>query len=60
MNRKYFISNAVLWAAAILASAIVGAPPVLSALLLPGLAACSFLVTGPRFRAPECRTYGEY
>jgi hypothetical protein len=37
MNRNPFISNAVLWAVAIIASAIVGAPTVLSAILLPAL-----------------------
>jgi hypothetical protein len=29
MNRKYLIANGILWAAAIIASAIVGAPRVL-------------------------------
>jgi hypothetical protein len=53
MNRTPFISNAVLWAAAILASAIVGAPPVLSAILLPALAACALLLTRPKSRIAE-------
>jgi hypothetical protein len=56
MNRKFFISNAILWAAAIIASAIVGAPPVFSAILLPALAACSLLVTRPKSRITECQT----
>lgn len=48
MNRKYFISNAILWASAIVASAIVGAPTVLSIILLPTLATCSLIVTRPQ------------
>ena len=45
INQKYLIPNAFLWASAILASAIVGAPHILSLFLLPILACCSFLVT---------------
>jgi hypothetical protein len=45
MNRKHLIVNAILWAAAILASAIVGAPTVLSVVLLPALAIVSLLAT---------------
>jgi quercetin dioxygenase-like cupin family protein len=37
MNTKYFIGNAILWAAAILASALVHAPVVLSSIILPTL-----------------------
>ena len=44
MNGKYFIANAILWASAIVASAIVGAPTVLSIILLPTLATCSLIV----------------
>jgi len=49
MNRKHFIANAVLWAVAIIiiASAIVGAPPYFSAVLLPVLAASALLITWP-------------
>jgi hypothetical protein len=51
MRGKYAnIANAILWAAAIIASALVGAPTVLSAVLLPALAAASFLVIGLRER----------
>ena len=46
MNRKHLIVNGILWAAAIIASAIVGAPTVLSAVLLPALAIVSLVVTG--------------
>jgi len=38
MNRKYFVANAILWAAAIVASAILRAPVYLSAGLSPLLA----------------------
>jgi hypothetical protein len=44
MNRKYLIANAVLWAAAIVASAAVGAPTVLSIVLLPVLGIVSLLL----------------
>jgi hypothetical protein len=48
MNRKYFAANAILWAAAIIASAIARARVYLSAGLLPVLAAAALLVTWPR------------
>jgi hypothetical protein len=48
MNRKHLIVNGILWAAAIIASAIVGAPTVLSVVLLPALAIVSLVVTGPK------------
>jgi len=50
VNRNHLIANAILWAAAILASALVGAPSVLSVLLLPTLALASLLFMGPRYR----------
>ena len=56
MNRNYFIANAVLWAAAIVASAVVGAPSVLSTILLPALAVCSLLLTRPKSRTTERQT----
>ena len=46
MKRKRLIVNGFFWAAAIIASAIVGAPTVLSVVLLPALAIVSLLVTG--------------
>lgn len=46
--RTFYISNALLWAAAILASAIVGAPVILSSVLLPMLAVTFILFTGPK------------
>ena len=48
MNRKHLIVNGILWAAAIIASAIVGAPTVLSIVLLPALAIVSLVVTGSK------------
>ena len=48
MNRKRLIVNGILWAAAIIASAILGAPTVLSVLLLPALAIVSLLVTASK------------
>lgn len=47
MKRKHLITQGILWAAAIIASAIVGAPAILSTLLLPSLAICALLVDGP-------------
>ncbi|MFN7959179.1 MAG: hypothetical protein U0P46_12770 [Holophagaceae bacterium] len=54
MHRNHLITHAILWAAAILASALVGAPAVLSTLLLPTLAIASLLFMGPRLRAVRC------
>jgi hypothetical protein len=50
MNRKHFFANAILWAAAIIASAIVGAPHYFSGVLLPVLAGSALLVTWPKPR----------
>jgi DNA-binding CsgD family transcriptional regulator len=51
--RTFYISNALLWAAAILASAIVGAPIILSTVLLPALAVTFILFTGPKLSRTE-------
>jgi hypothetical protein len=51
MNQRHFISNAVLWAAAIVASAIVRAPTFFTTVLLPVLAATALVVTWPKSRA---------
>jgi hypothetical protein len=48
MNRKYMLGNGVLWAAAIVGSAMLGAPPTLTALVLPSLAVISLLTAIPR------------
>lgn len=55
MNQKHFLSNAILWAAAILASAIAGAPPFVSVALLPTLAAAALLATWPKAQVARCR-----
>jgi ABC-type uncharacterized transport system involved in gliding motility auxiliary subunit len=49
VGRNYLIANAVLWAAAVVAAAIVGAPTVLTFVLLPSLGFVSVLLT---WRAP--------
>jgi hypothetical protein len=49
-GKRANIANGILWAAAIIASALVGAPTILSAALLPALAAASILVMGLRER----------
>jgi hypothetical protein len=54
MNNKYFIGNAILWAAAILASALVHAPAILSVIILPILAVSSLVVIRPKSKDPEC------
>ncbi len=51
MNRRHFVANAILWAAAIIASAIVGAPHYFSGVLLPLLAGSAMLVTWPKSEA---------
>ena len=45
MSRSYTIANAILWASAIIASAVLGAPSSVSLLLLPALATGSWLLT---------------
>ncbi|MFZ6816334.1 hypothetical protein ACO0K3_17815 [Undibacterium sp. Rencai35W] len=45
MNRQSLIINSVLWAGAIIASSIVGAPSLLSTVLLPALAIMSLILT---------------
>jgi len=48
MNRMLIVSNAILWAGAIFASAILGAPPILTAVFLPTLAACALITLAER------------
>ena len=43
MSKHQRVANAVLWAAAILASAVMGAPPFFSLILLPTLATLALL-----------------
>ena len=47
MRKRYVLANAVLWAAAILAAAVLKAPHFLSLILLPMLATLSLLTAGP-------------
>jgi hypothetical protein len=54
MHRRYLIANALLWAAAIIASATAGAPGFLCVALLPALAAVSLLLVGAKRSATEC------
>ena len=54
MNHKIVIINSILWAAAIIASAILGAPTFLSIVLLPLLAIFSLLLTRSTSRADGC------
>jgi hypothetical protein len=51
MSRSRCLANAILWAAAILAAAVAGAPAFFTTILLPVLAAGSLLVTWPKCRA---------
>ena len=55
MNRKFYLANAILWASAIIASAILEAPSALTLILLPSLATCALVVTRPKARASECQ-----
>jgi hypothetical protein len=48
MRTKYAIGNGILWAAAILAAALLHGPSVLCSLILPALAICSFTILEPR------------
>jgi hypothetical protein len=48
MRKPYLLVNAMLWAAAILAAAVLNAPHFLSLILLPMLATLSQLAIGPR------------
>jgi len=47
MKKPYVTANAVLWAAAVVAAAVLDAPPVIGQILLPWLAVISVLSTGP-------------
>ena len=54
MSRNPFLANSILWASAILASAIMKAPVFLTLILLPGLAATALFATGRRNRTEAC------
>jgi hypothetical protein len=54
MTHSPFVANAILWAAAILAAAISGAPLFLTLFLLPSLASAALLATRPKERLERC------
>jgi hypothetical protein len=47
VTRKYILANSILWAAAIIAAAILDAPRTLTLILLPALASIACLVAVP-------------
>ena len=53
MDKKYSIANGILWAAAIIASALLVAPPILTFVLLPALAVGSLVITRPKSKDAE-------
>ena len=53
--RGYTIANSILWATAILVSAILGAPKSLTLIFLPSLATLSGLLLIPAARRRDCR-----
>ncbi|HRC84422.1 MAG TPA: hypothetical protein PK413_02295 [Thermoanaerobaculia bacterium] len=55
MKRSTLLAHSILWAAAILASALLGAPSTLTLLLLPSLATISWVVSLRDSPAASCR-----
>jgi hypothetical protein len=58
MNRNVILATSVLWATAIIASAIVGAPSTMTFVVLPALASAYLLVAtrdSPRRRCRDAR-----
>ena len=55
MHKRYLIANAVLWAAAILASAAIHAPVVFSIIILPTLAFASLVIIRPKAKDSDCQ-----
>lgn len=53
--KHYATAQALLWAAAILASALLGASTFLALVLLPTLAVCALTVVRPQASAASCR-----
>ncbi len=54
MKRSAILANSILWAAAIVASAIVFAPQALTLMILPALAAASLVLTVREERQANC------
>ena len=50
MSKKEYIANAILWAAAILAGALMGAPKAYTTILLPILAVSALVFVRPKQR----------
>jgi hypothetical protein len=55
MHKRYLIANALLWAAAILASAVIHAPVVFSIIILPTLAFASLAIIRPTSKDSDCQ-----
>ena len=55
MNRSATLATSLLWAAAIIASAIVGAPYTLTFVVLPALASAYLLVAARGAPKQQCR-----
>jgi len=55
MHKRFLIANAVLWAAAILASAVIHAPVVFSIIILPTLAFTALVIIRPKSNDSDCQ-----
>jgi hypothetical protein len=55
MKNRCLIGNAILWAAAILASAVIHAPFVLWGIIFPALAFTALIAIRPVSKDMECR-----
>jgi hypothetical protein len=55
MNRNVTLATSVLWATAVIASAIVGAPSAMTFVVLPALASAYLLVATRNSPRPQCR-----
>jgi len=55
MSERQLLATGVLWAAAILAAAIVGAPSLLTLVLLPCLGATAYVIAARRRSCGTCR-----
>ena len=55
MNRNVILATSILWASAVVASAIVGAPSSLTFVVLPALASAYLLVAARSLPRWQCR-----
>jgi hypothetical protein len=53
MNKATYLSNAILWASAIIAAAILNAPSIMTTVLLPSLAVASLILNS---KMPESKS----